>query len=138
MIVLDVLMTLKLLYKLFSSVDKLLKTRSYTFHGVIQSHCIVCIVSVIMAAVMRVYGALYQAVTGKLDKGCLQVFKGRLVQTPFTINNECMRKFEYLFIICNALPIVIVLFSVPLYIWICRDHRNKKYHKTNYILAENS
>ena len=65
------------------------------------------LLGVIVSGVMRIYGALYQAVTGKLDNGCLQLLDGRLTQTPFTVNNQCMRIFEYLFIVFNFLPLIV-------------------------------
>ena len=73
--------------------------------------------SVIAATVIRLFGALYQAITGKIDKGCLQVIDGKLYQTPFTFWGQCMRTVEYAFIVLNFYPILgfIVLFAVMIF-----------------------
>ena len=62
--------------------------------------------SAFAASVIRLSGALYQAITGKIDKGCLLVVDGKLVQNPFTSRGQCMRTFEYFFIVLNFLPIL--------------------------------
>ena len=43
--------------------------------------------------------AFYQAYTGELDVGCLQVIDGRLMQTPFKSGGMCMRTWEYVFVL---------------------------------------
>ena len=77
------------------SISKILLTLKYT--------------SVVAASVIRLSGSLYQAITGKIDKGCLEVVDGKLVQTPFTSGGQCMRTFEYGFIVFNFLPVAVLI-----------------------------
>ena len=82
-------------------------------------------ICIVLAGIMRIYGALYQAITGKLDIGCVKVDNGRLIQTPFTSGGQCMRTFEYFFIVFNFLPIVFT-FVVFLTMRILQAQTNRK------------
>ena len=76
-----------------------------------------CLFSVCAAGILRLYGAVYQGFyLQKLNKKCLKVIDGRLTQTPFT--EECMRPFEYAFIVTNFLPFILtIILLLILYFW---------------------
>ena len=55
---------------------------------------------------LRLFGAFFQDRYGKLDDNCVAVVDGRLIQTPFTnYPGNCMRIWEYFFIIFNFYPL---------------------------------
>ena len=111
MIVVDVVLLLIVIAELPTIINFV----GMVYRGDVQHECkdwmflltvFVTFSAVLAASTIRLFGALYQAITGKIDKGCLQVINGRLIQTPFTTGGQCMRRFEYVFIICNFLPVV--------------------------------
>ena len=62
---------------------------------------------------MRVGGAGYQYVTGKLRRSCFIVDDGALIQTPFTFG--CMREVDYFIIVLSGFAItcsILALFTV--------------------------
>ena len=62
---------------------------------------------------MRVGGAGYQYVTGKLRRSCFIVDDGALIQTPFTYG--CMREVDYFIIVLSGFAItcsILALFTV--------------------------
>ena len=58
-----------------------------------------------IASFMRFYGVLYQKHYGKLDDHCVAVVDGRLIQTPFTTYPDCMRLWEYFYVLFNFYPL---------------------------------
>ena len=73
---------------------------AYTFGG-----------SVLVALInfLRVGGAGYQYITGKLHPNCLEIVDGVLVQTPFA--EGCLREVDYLILLFNFLPIPMTILA---------------------------
>ncbi|XP_066932668.1 uncharacterized protein [Clytia hemisphaerica] len=62
---------------------------------------------------LRLFGVFYQSHYGKLDDHCVAVVNGRLIQTPFTsYPGNCMRRWEYIFMVCNFAPLLFYILGL--------------------------
>ena len=68
--------------------------------------CFVLFISLVIKA-LRVGGALYQYVTGRLYRSCFDVIDGKLIQTPFA--SGCLREVDYaILVFCCAWAFVFI------------------------------
>eukprot|EP00111_Clytia_hemisphaerica_P020889 TCONS_00061605-protein len=79
---------------------------------------------------LRLFGAFYQNHYGKLDDHCVAVVNGRLIQTPFTsYPGNCMRIWEYIFMVCNFVPLLFYIVGLALFIRYIRNSDKAEFEK---------
>ncbi|XP_066928329.1 uncharacterized protein [Clytia hemisphaerica] len=79
---------------------------------------------------LRLFGAFYQNHYGKLDDHCVAAVNGRLIQTPFTsYPGNCMRIWEYIFMVCNFVPLLFYIVGLALFIRYIRNSDKAEFEK---------
>ena len=100
---------------LFTTIGILKFNTKMTYPNMIGIFLRIAITATSLASVLRVCGALYQYITKKLERSCLVIDKGRILQTPFNVG--CMRGVDYAILILVGISFVPILF---LFVWIVR------------------
>ena len=110
---------------LFTTIGILKFNTKMTYPNMIGIFLRIAITATSLASVLRVCGALYQYITKKLERSCLVIDKGRILQTPFNVG--CMRGVDYAILILVGISFVPILF---MFVWIVRKTIDKyRYYK---------
>uniref|UniRef100_A0A7M6DQY4 Uncharacterized protein n=1 Tax=Clytia hemisphaerica TaxID=252671 RepID=A0A7M6DQY4_9CNID len=107
----DIIMALVAVYFVVDMVwngIKMFKAGSYKYFGLFLMP-----IAITVVMVLRAVAAVYQYVTGKLNRNCLDIQDGMLVQTPFATG--CLKEIDYAIIaVLFVILVTLVIFVINL------------------------